>query len=71
MSVSLPEFVDKTKNHYSTLNCHRSSNEEQISTEYKLLAKKYHPDTATGSTVKFQVKFLPSYYINKLGLINK
>ena len=44
MSFSLPEFVDKSNNYYKTLNCDRSSNDEQILTEYKQLAKKYHPD---------------------------
>ena len=56
MSFSLPEFVDKSNNYYKTLNCDRSSNDEQILTEYKQLAKKYHPDSETGSKEKFQVR---------------
>ena len=55
MSIPLPEFVDKSRNYYSILNCHRSSNEEQIVTEYKILARKYHPDTVSGCKDKFQV----------------
>ncbi|KAL5255573.1 hypothetical protein ACHWQZ_G010970 [Mnemiopsis leidyi] len=54
MSIPIPIFVDKSRNYYSILNCHRSSNEEQILTEYKILAKKYHPDTASGCKEKFQ-----------------
>lgn len=54
MSVEFPEVVDKTKNHYTTLNCHRLSSEEQILAEYKVLAKRYHPDTETGNKEKFQ-----------------
>ena len=35
---------DKGENLYSILGCDCSSSKEQITTEYRLLAKKLHPD---------------------------
>ena len=34
------------QNYYQVLNCSSSSNKEQITKEYRLLCKRYHPDKA-------------------------
>ena len=41
-------LFDKKKEHnyYEILNCDPSSSKEQITTEYRLLCRKYHPDKA-------------------------
>ena len=56
MNIPLPETVEKSVNHYTTLHCSRHSGPEQIQAEYRILAKQYHPDTPTGDKDIFQVQ---------------
>ena len=42
--MSIAGSSSSTEDFYSLLNCDESSSAEQISTEFKLLARKHHPD---------------------------
>ena len=52
--MSLPDITDKNLNYYKSLNCHQASSVEQITAEYRVLAKKWHPDTIGGDIETFQ-----------------